>query len=795
MSSKFSRWIRSKAGLASIAGLVVVLVLVGIIGQQLEWWDLNLSGAAGVAITLPPVQYPDPQGGYTCLPTCAMTNGNPEDGKFLLISNLGAETFASEKVVVWVGVPGNKASFELGIFDGDSGKDSTGKVNFTAGNWDDGITEVVYTLYADPLKDGKGTTVVKTWRGNTDAMPNNDWFNQIVDNVEAAKAPSRHYFYRLEVVQAVVGRGGNAFRLRSNGYLATGRSDLVNASIGFIGQMASMKDLPILYPQSKSLTDLGSVGIYNGEWKFYIYQPKDSKTLTIWDGDFDRGTDVLEPTADTHDPNSPAKPAWAGPATKNEGVGGKGNPNDDNIKAYYKVSPAVMYNLISPNGTVYANDNPSGTEEWEKFELSTDASVNPDYKVDQIKAGFYMLQVVGLDLHNLAFLRTDLEVCDPINGCGPCIWPGCNAAACPRTIGYWKNNIKKVYIQNRTSGVQESKETLDWALKAVALQSPIYRAGLVASLTDAAATKVASIADAIPLTPEEANTILQKGTTLGDSMLGRALQQNLALWLNLASGKISDNAVVTINVPSGTFEGTLMEAMFETQTIMLNGGNIERAKDIADIINNGKINVDPDSNVDASGNKVCTMYTIVIPEDEQPENQNNLPEAPNPRDMPPANTDANTCSCPCADTSAKSTQYKVENTTTDPFYGIKFTYVSGMEIKGSNFDDFDYVLTKAEVAAMTSMQIHAKAGKDEATVTLDSCQFTEELPCAPVQTKDHLFAFSFMGAINNGNDTFTLTFQIQNYATAGLNQVTFGLPAGVVPSSPATGNYETVPVK
>lgn len=790
MSSKFSHWIRSKAGLASITGLVVILVLVGLIGQQLEWWDLNLSGAAGVAITLPPVQYPDPQGGYTCLPSCTPNDTTPNDGKFLIISNLGQASFAGEKVVVWIGVPGNKTSFEIGIFDGDSGKDNTGKVNLFQGNWDDGTTEATYTLYADPLKDGKGTTVVKTWRGNTDPLPNNAWFNQTINNVDAAKAPSRHYFYRLEVTQPAVGGGGNAFKLRSNGYVVAGRADLVNSSIGFVGQLATSKDTPILYPQFKSRTDLGP-STYNGEWKFYAYVPKDSTTFTIWDGDFDRGTNDQEPDADTNDTDSPAKPAWAGPFTVSQGRGGKGNPNDNYVSSvYYPRSPAVTYSLIDPSNTpVYTNNNPSGTEEWEKFTLSTDKNVPADLYVNQIKPGFYMLQVLGLDLHNYAWLRTDKEICDPVNGCGPCVWPGCNAtASCPRTIGYWKNNIKKVYIDNRTNGVQESKETMDWALKAISLQSPIYRNGLVASLTDANATTIKPIANAVPLTPQEANTIMQKGTKLGNSMLGRALQQNLATWLNLASGKISDNAIVTIAVPSGAFEGTMMEALLEAQNIMLNGGNTERAKDIADMINNGNINIDPDSNVDANGNVVCTSYTTVMPPAKQPKDYDKLPKAKKPDDLPnptpEPQPDPNTCA------GVMVNKYTVENTTNNPFYGIKFNYASGTEVKNSNYDEFKYTLTKAQATAMTSIQLEAKAGQDVGTATLDNCQFAEGLMCGPIQSENHLFAFSFMGATDNGNDTVTLTFQVQVYSQYGLSHATFGLPAGVVPSSP-TNNYES----
>ena len=35
---------------------------------------------------------------------------------------------------------------------------------------------------------------------------------------------------------------------------------------------------------------------------------------------------------------------------------------------------------------------------------------------------------------------------------------------CPRTIGYWKNNVEKVFDPERTTGVQERPETLDKAL-------------------------------------------------------------------------------------------------------------------------------------------------------------------------------------------------------------------------------------------------------------------------------------------------------------------------------------------
>jgi len=90
---------------------------------------------------------------------------------------------------------------------------------------------------------------------------------------------------------------------------------------------------------------------------------------------------------------------------------------------------------------------------------------------------------------------------------------------------------------------------------------------------------------------------------------------------------------------------------------------------------------------------------------------------------------------------------------------------------------------------MTSKQLEAKAGQDQGIVTLDTCSFAEGLPCGPVQTEDHLFAFTFMGATDNGDGTVTLTFQVQNYSNHGLSHASFGLPDGVVPTTPEGGNY------
>ncbi|HOU11968.1 MAG TPA: hypothetical protein PKZ84_02545 [Anaerolineae bacterium] len=347
--------------------------------------------------------------------------------------------------------------------------------------------------------------------------------------------------------------------------------------------------------------------------------------------------------ADTDDPNTEGMPDWAIPGvTVPERAGGKGAPADDNSSSLLRRSPAVQYRLIDPVGSpLYINDEPSGTEEWEYYSISTDPNQNPDLLVDEIKPGFYTVHIEGLDLHNFVWFRMNYEVCDSANGCGPTPWPEGN---CPRTIGYWKNNVSKV-LAGRTNGVQESPETLQWALKNVAAASPLYRSGLNGTLMNPE-----PIATPTPLTLKQAEEILQrvvgkKSTYPGDpqSMLARALQQNLATWLNLGSGKVGPTTVVRLDVAGGVFEGTLMDALLEAQTIILNATSpndpaLERAKDIGDQINNGFLG-------EEAGDSACTDYHQVMPPDKQPPKYKDMPKAPKPTE-PPAPVPVPVCTIP-----------------------------------------------------------------------------------------------------------------------------------------------------
>lgn len=771
MFNKFTRWLRSKAGMATIAGVLILAVVLAVAGQQLGWW----AGPATAGI--PAASYPTPTGGYTCLPSPMC---DQEDGKFLIIAGNEKATFAGAKIVAWIAVPSDYTAFELGIFDGETGKDAEGNLNFSNGNWDESYPESTYTLYADPLKDGKGQSIVGTWRGNTDPMPNNAWFTLNLNNAPEAKGPSGHYFYRLEITQDPNIVGANAFKLRSNAYLSTGRSDLTDASISIAGMLASMPDLSIIYPQIDMMTFELGPSIYTGEWLFYMYLPNAKEGLEFWDGDFDRGSSSSV-GPDTDDPNTDANlPAWSAQGTVPEREGIKGNPPDDFPSPMYRREPPVEFTLIDPVGSpLYTNEEPSGTEEWERFVMATNlgmsldpALANPDLVVDSIKPGFYILHIQGLDLHNFVWFRTNYEICDPEDGCGPCVYPGCDSVACPRTIGYWKNNVKKVLIQKKTRGTQESPESLDWALQNVAKSSVLFRSGINVSAPTA-------IDSAVRLTDQEAHMILQRNKKdyPGDanSMLARALQQNLAAWLNLASGKVSDNTVVTLNVPGGGFEGTMLEALMEAQDIILNGGDLERAKDIGDQINNGLLGDEANVGSCDAGKGDSMDYEQTMPKDKQPPLHKDMPKAPTP-EVPEEAAPEPAPVCTTFNT------YNIENPTNNPFYGIKFEFASGTEIKDGGSDILKFTLSADVVQSMTSVQLEAKAATNVGIVTLEG-DFTSPVGGGePVQDDSGLFGFIFMGAVDNGDGTYTLSFQFIVYDSHALSHATIGLPEGATPT-------------
>jgi len=816
MSRGFSRWIRSKAGMGTLVSVLAVLLLLVVAGQLMGWWVSLGDMITGTAGPPPSPSYPAPEGGYTCLPTCfdGQTDYDgdgtvePQDAKFLSIPGEGTVSFTDEPVVTWVSTPGDVSSFDLSIFDGDSCKDNAGNLNCRGGNWDANLqTQVVYKLYADPLRDGKGMYLIGTWTSNdpnpttdpnhspalwtasSQTMPNNDWYTLTIKNIRKARGPSGHYFYRVEVMFEGPTKGVESFKLRSTGYLSTGGKGIV----GLEGHPGNFNDMLIIFPQWGGYSNPGPT-TYDGDWRFKFYVPAKTTTLEIWDGDFDRGTsDSKAPDEDDPEtgPND-LPPGVRSQDTKPEGRGGRGMPPDNSRYPTVVRGDPVWYEVIDPDGVpFYTNKEPSGNQEWERFVISTDPEVRADQYAETIKAGFYTFRISGLDLSNEVWFRTPYEIVDEIPPT-PC------DATCPRTIGYWKNNVKKVLIDGRDRGVQESRDTIEGALDVVALYSRIYHEGI-----DVCSPVV--IAGDTRLKDDEAHMILQrKGGNPGypdcdgdnkskdeNTMLARALQQNLASWLNFGSGKVCTTTVVSLDVHGGTFEGTLWEALREAEDIILNASgpndeNLERAKDIADQINNGNLGEDAtleltQCDITDPDDKNTEPYRDKFPPEKQPPKYEDMPEAPMP-EPPPAPVIE--CEEPIHN------QYTVESPTNNPFYGIKFEFKSGTEVLGSGYDRFEFTLTQDEAASMGSIQLEAKAGQNVGMATLEGCDFTSSEPCDAVQDEEAYFAFQFVGAEDNGDGTLTLVFEVTNFTDKALSHATFGLPDGAVPSSPSD-SYES----
>jgi hypothetical protein len=129
--------------------------------------------------------------------------------------------------------------------------------------------------------------------------------------------------------------------------------------------------------------------------------------------------------------------------------------------------------------------------------------------------------------------------------------------------------------------------------------------------------------------------------------------------------------------------------------------------------------------------------------------------------------------------------YQIENTTNNPFYSVKFEFASGAEVKNGSYDVFKYTLPADVVAAMTTMQVEAKAATDARTYNL-ACNFAGTDACGPVG--DDAYSVSFVGATNNGDGTYTLKFKVYVYGTNGLSHVAFSLPEGQTAGG-LPGNY------
>ena len=360
---------------------------------------------------------------FKCMPTCSST-----DARFLAVASGPLLITLSEPTLdLEVAVPAGTTSFTVGVFDGDArGLDGSG-----IPHWDTGTAATfTYTLYADPTRTRSTSTPVDLLPGfptvPSTSMPDNAWIDFPVNTGVNAQAPSGHYFYFLRIqLSSLSVTILNAFKIRT-GDAQVGGSTLFPTPepFSYIANVTSNPDIFIVYPNFSSPPPPGVPATfpallptnYNGMFQFFYDVPVTPPDMTVWDGDFDRGS-VDGMDLDTDDPDTPALPTpdWSTLDTLPEGVAvgllaptpTTGSPPDDRSGAgsgaYLRKSPSVRYDLIFPDGQIFANNNPSGNQEWEQFRISP-APFDPsemDHSSPIIPPGIYELRMQGVDMQNL----------------------------------------------------------------------------------------------------------------------------------------------------------------------------------------------------------------------------------------------------------------------------------------------------------------------------------------------------------------------------------------------------------
>ena len=333
---------------------------------------------------------------YLCFPTCSEI-----DARFVSIAGADLTTL-TEVVAFKIIAAGGTTSFEIGFFDGDSG-----------GTWDFGVNvPLEFTLFADPDGDGTGTFVVNPFPLSGSAMTDNAWYTVNVNNVTEAESASGDFVYHLKVSLPDPSKKVlNDFKVRTDAMLL-----VPPHTFAYIAPLYSVDELFIIYPEFNGSSDL-STTTYDGTWYWYLDVPEGVNYLTIWDGDFDRGS-YDETDLDTDDPDTPNvfTPDFAGPTARSEGIAtvqpedgcsseesSTACPADDRSNLFFVREPAIQYTVIAPDGQTFANTNPSGNKEWEQFRIDTapfDRNVM-DYHADSLPAGTYIIRTDGVDLSNL----------------------------------------------------------------------------------------------------------------------------------------------------------------------------------------------------------------------------------------------------------------------------------------------------------------------------------------------------------------------------------------------------------
>jgi len=363
-----------------------------------------------------------------CLPTCSST-----DARLLAFAGVDQVSLIQPILNFGIGSSADSTQLNFGIFDANKG-----------GLWDTGVLGMglEINLYADPLGDGSGAIPIGQWFSDGSGglnmgrpMPDNSWFDITIPNTPEAMAKNGNYLYRLEVINRDATQTGvNAFKIRAGESLVI----FPEQPFAFVPSLQGetlfdfIDVVNIVYPNF----NFGAPGCmpldycdytdpacclfgttYDGLFDIFVLFKEESTFLDFWDGDSDYGRIIPAdgpPYEDTDDPNTPGAPflpPWANPATANfQASVGASPPDDNTLFGLFLRPPNVTYNLISPDGNSYHNDNPSGTEEWELFQLNTEPGCAPficDIEVNSVPGGIWRANFVGLEMDNAVFLRLE----------------------------------------------------------------------------------------------------------------------------------------------------------------------------------------------------------------------------------------------------------------------------------------------------------------------------------------------------------------------------------------------------
>ncbi|MGE3343271.1 MAG: SdrD B-like domain-containing protein, partial [Vicinamibacterales bacterium] len=398
--------------------------------------------AAGIGLWLKPpsVSAQSPAATWVCFPSCA-----PNDGRFLVVAGNDPTTLGGTDVVLNLNVPVTSTGVQFEVFDGD-GINPTGFI--PNANWDTPANgaeppELAMELWADPNMTGPGSptaVLLKTWTSAQAGFINNEWtaFSE-PNNVVALDGATYRYAVKF-TAENLADAGWNSFKFRTPGTMTLNTQNFSFLAT-MIAPITSNNDTTIIYPNFPTLTPT----TYDGTWRFGIPVAAGQNSITVWDGDFDYGTQNCS-IRDSDDPDTLGMPPFTAPGALLEGIavgdtsascaafGGQTTalPWDDSASARFRRSPTrlgltpgsdgptgILYEVVSPTGDRFVNLNPTGNREWESFIIKKDTNASTanclaandpnrssyDCVTPNLPGGIYDVYIDGMDLQNLNFWR------------------------------------------------------------------------------------------------------------------------------------------------------------------------------------------------------------------------------------------------------------------------------------------------------------------------------------------------------------------------------------------------------